>query len=228
MTWRFVMNKKILLVALFAFCVSSFAFAQGDAKPGTIDFNDFKPSTIVTPIWSEILVLPFPTGFVGAAARTHDDFYINEMVLKGEAVDQWTQMITQTGRRGLSSRPDVTPEGYLSAIAGGFKRHCPDTFIAKAIGATTISGHDGFVAWASCGSVTTDGYAHSESTLFLCIKGAEDYYTVQWSERGAASSQPIAYDDAKWGERLKKLKAVTTLPRVPAKPSPNPSSADQK
>jgi hypothetical protein len=222
------MNNKVLLGVLFAFCVSSFAFAQGDAKSGTVDFNDFKPSTIVTPIWSEILVLPFPTGFVGASARTHDDFYINEMVLKGETVDQWSQMITRTGRRGLSSRTDVTPEGYLSAIAGGFKRHCPDTFIAKAIGATTISGHDGFVAWASCGTVTTDGYAHSESTLFLCIKGTEDYYTVQWSERGAASSEPIAYGDAKWGERLKKLTAVTMLPRVPTQPSPNPSSADPK
>src|SRR6202453_3753261 len=228
MTSRLVMNNKVLLGALFAFCVSSFAFAQGDAKPGPVDFNDVKPSTIVTPIWSEILVLPLPTGFVGTSARAHNDFYTNEMVLKGENVDRWTQMITQTGRQGLSSRPDVTPEGYLSAIAGGFKRHCPDTFIAKAIGAITISGHDGFVAWASCGSVTTDGYAHSESTLFICITGAEDYYTVQWSERGVPSSQPIAYDDAKWGERLKKLKAVTTLPRVPALPSPNPSSAVQK
>lgn len=222
------MNKGVPLVALFAFCASSFAVAQGDAKPGTVDFNGYKPTKIVTPIWSEILVLPFPTGFVGASATTHNDFYINEMVLKGETVDQWTQMITQTGRQGLSSRPNVSPEGYLSAIAGGFKRHCPDTFTAKAIGATTISGHDGFVAWASCGSVTTEGYAHSESTLFLCIKGTEDYYTVQWSERGMASSQPIVYDDTKWGERLKKLNAVTTLSRVPAQPSPNPSGIDPK
>ena len=165
------MNKKVLLVALVAFCASSFTFAQGDAKPGTVDLNPFKPSIILTPIWSEILVLPFPTGFVGASAGTHNDFYISQMVLKGETIDHWTQMITQTGRQGMSLRPNVTPEGYLSAIAGGFKGHCPDTFNAKAIGATTTSGHDGYAAWASCGSVTTDGYVHSESTLFICIKG---------------------------------------------------------
>jgi hypothetical protein len=224
---RLVMNKKVLLIALFALSVSSFASAQSDAKPGTVDFNDFKPTKIMTPIWSEILVIPFPAGFVGASARTHNDFYINEMILKGETIDHWTQMVTQTGRQGLSLRPNVTPEGYLSAIAGGIKGHCPDTFFAKAIGATKVSGHDGFVAWATCGSLTTDGYAHSESTLFLCIKGTEDYYTVQWSERGVASSQPLVYDDAKWGERLKELNSVTTLPRVPAQPSPNPAGADQ-
>jgi hypothetical protein len=226
MNWRPVINKRILLIALLALTVSFLASAQGDAKPGVADFNDLKPSTIITPIWSEVLVIPFPAGFVGASARTRNDFYINEMVLKGETVDHWTQMITQTGRQGLSLKPNVTPQGYLSAIAGGFKGHCPETFVAKAIGATKVSGHDGFIAWASCGSVTTDGYTHSESTLFLCIKGTEDYYTVQWSERGAASSQPLVYDDAKWGERLKKLNAVTTLPKVPAQPSPGPGSAE--
>jgi hypothetical protein len=204
-----------------AFLVCSFAAAQGDAKGGTVDFNDFKPTTIVTPVFSEILVLPFPVGFVGASARTHDDFYINEMVLKGETVDRWSQMITQTGRKGLSSNPKVSPEGYLSAIAGGFKRHCPDTFFAKGMGATTVSGHDGFIAWASCGTLESAESAHSESTLFVAIKGTEDYYTVQWAERGPASSQPIVYDDAKWGERLKKLSQVQVIPRTP-------SGGDQK
>lgn len=129
-------------------------------------------STTLTPaksllqIFSEILVIPFPQGFVGASARTHNDFYINEMVLKGETIDHWSQMITQTGREGLSSNPNVSPEGYLNAMAGGFKRHCPDTFSARGMGATTVSGHNGFVAWASCGTLNSDGYAHSESTLF--------------------------------------------------------------
>ena len=222
------MSKKVLVLACLACGICSFAAAQNDAHAGKGDFNDFNPSEIVTPIFSEILVIPFPQGFVGASARTHNDFYINEMVLKGETIDHWSQMITQTGREGLSSNPNVSPEGYLNAIAGGFKRHCPDTFSARGMGATTVSGHNGFVAWASCGTLNSDGYAHSESTLFICIKGTDDYYTVQWSERGVASSQPLVYDDAKWGERLKELNSVTTLPRVPAQPSPSPASADQK
>ena len=222
------MSKKVLVLACLACGICSFAAAQNDAHAGKGDFNDFNPSEIVTPIFSEILVIPFPQGFVGASARTHNDFYINEMVLKGETIDHWSQMITQTGRKGLSSNPNVSPEGYLNAIAGGFKRHCPDTFSARGMGATTVSGHNGFVAWASCGTLNSDGYAHSESTLFICIKGTEDYYTVQWSERGPASNQPLTYDDAKWSERLKKLSPEKTVPPAPAETTPHTGPVDQK
>jgi hypothetical protein len=219
------MNKKVLVLACLACCVCSFAAAQSDAHAGNADF---KPSEIITPIFSEILVIPFPPGFVGASARTHNDFYINEMVLKGETVDRWSQMVTQTGRKGLSSNPNVSPEGYISAITGGFKKHCPDTFVAKGIGATTVSGHSGYIAWASCGTMNSAGYPHSESTLFICIKGTEDYYTVQWSERGPVSSQPLVYDDAKWSERLKKLTPVKTVPRTPAEATPYADPVDKK
>jgi hypothetical protein len=99
------------LAAILVCGVCLFAAAQGDAHTGKADFSDLKPSEIITPIFSEILVIPFPQGFVGASARTHNDFYINEMVLKGEAIDHWSRLITQTGRKGLSSRPDVSPEG---------------------------------------------------------------------------------------------------------------------
>jgi len=220
------MNKTVLVLASLACGVCLVAAAQSDAHAGSGDFNDFKPSDMVTPIFSEILVVPFPQGFVAASARTHDDFYIMEMVLKGETIDHWSQMITQTGRKGLSSNPKVSPEGYLNAIAGGFKRHCPDTFFAKGLGAITVSGHDGFAAWASCGTINSDGSAHSESTLFICIKGTEDYYTVQWAERGPASSQPLVYDDAKWSERFKKLSSVKTVPRPPAEASPHTGPAN--
>jgi hypothetical protein len=220
--------KSVLAFAFLACGVGSFAAAQSNAPAATVDFNAYKPTEIVTPIFSEVLVIPFPQGFVGASARTHNDFYINEMVLKGETVDHWSQMITQTGRKGLSSNPNVSPMGYLNAIAGGFKRMCPDTYSARGLGATTVSGHDGFIAWASCGTLNSDGYAHSESTLFICIKGTEDYYTVQWSERGPASSAPLVYDEATWGERLKKLSSVKTVGRAPAETAPHAGPVDQK
>ena len=216
------MSENALSLACVAFFACSVAAAQGDAKG-----NEVKPSVIVTGIFSEILVIPYQEGFVGVFARTHNDFYINEMVLKGETVDRWSQMITQTGRKGLSSSPNVSPMGYLNAIAGGIKSHCPDTYAAKAIGATTVSGHDGFIAWTSCGKLAADGSEHSESTLFICIKGTEDYYTVQWAERGPASSQPLVYEDAKWGERLKRLSSVQIVPRAPGEATPHPA-VDQK
>jgi hypothetical protein len=225
---RIPMNKKILVLASLVCAVCSSAPAQSDAHAGKADLNDLKPSEIITPIFSEILVIPFPQGFVPAFEHTRNDFYINEMVLKGETADHWTQMLTQTGAKGLSANPKASPEGYISSIAGGFKRTCPDTFSAKGIGTTTVSGHTGFVAYASCGTVNSSGYAHSESTLFICIKGTDDYYTVQWAERGPASSQPLAYDDAKWTERLKQLSPLKVFPRLPAPTTPQPSPADRQ
>jgi hypothetical protein len=222
------MRKKVFVLAFLVCGVCSFAAAQSDAHAGTVDFNDLKPTEIMTPIFSEILVIPIPQGFVVASERTHNDFYINEMVLKGETIDHWSQMITQTGRKGLSSRPNVSPEGYINAIAGEFKRRCPDTYSSKRIGDITVSSHDRFIAWASCGTMNYGGYAHSESTLFICIKGTEDYCTVQWSERGPASSQTLVYDDAKWSERLKKLSPVKTVSRAPAATTPPAGPVDQK
>jgi hypothetical protein len=222
------MSKRVLLLAWLASCVCSFAAAQGEAKSGTIDFNSLKPSRIVTPIFSEIVVRPYPEGFVEAYEHTHGDNYINEMVLKGETVDQWSQMVTTTGRQGLSSTANLTPEIFLARIASGFKHACPETFSAKGIGSTTISGHNAFVAWASCGTVGADGSVHSESSLFIAIKGTEDYYTIQWAERGPASSQPLVYDDAKWEDRLKKLNSVKTCSRVPGEAAPFPSCVDKK
>jgi hypothetical protein len=222
------MGKKLLLLACLASCACPVAAAQADAKNNTTDWNKYKPTSIVTPIFSEVVVRPYPDGFVEAYANTHGANYINEMVLKGETFNQWSQMITTTGKEGLSSDANLTPRLFLDRIAGGFKRMCPDTFSARGIGTATISGHDAFFAWASCGTLKSAESAHSESTLFIAIKGTQDYYTLQWAERGPASSQPILYDEAKWGERLKKLSSVKTYPRVPVEPTPNPGSSDQK
>jgi hypothetical protein len=222
------MSKRALLLTCLASCFCACAAAQGDAHGGKADSNEAKPTTMVTPIFSETLEFPVPEGFVSISARTSESFFIQEMVLKGETADHWSQMITQSGRKGMSSKADMNPEGYLNSIAGGFRRRCPDTYSGKAIGPTTISGHQALIGWVSCGTVPSDTNPRSESTLLITIKGTEDYYTIQWSERGAASSQPITYDDAKWGGRLKKLSPIKTSPVVPKGGSTSPKPPDKK
>ena len=222
------MSEKGLLLACVASCVCSFAAAQGDAKAGTIDFSKLKPSEIVIPIFSEIVVVPYLDGFVGAYEHTNGAFFIHEEVLRGETVDQWTQMRTTTGKQGLSSDANLTPKLFTEHIAANFKRACPDTFSINEIGSTTVSGDDAFVTWASCGTVGSTGSAHSESTLIVGVKGTVDYLSIQWAERGPASSQPIVYDGTKWGERLKKLSSVKICPRVPGEAAPYPSCVDKK
>jgi hypothetical protein len=64
------MSKKVLVLAFLACGVCPFVAAQSDAHPRNGDFNDLKPSEIMTAIFSEFLVIPFPQGFVVASERT--------------------------------------------------------------------------------------------------------------------------------------------------------------
>ena len=247
--WRFVMRRVILLYFSLATCICFLAVAQDNTKPGADESgkpgsgdskqprsqNDHgsavQPSRQtfrMTGIFNDILSYPQPDGFQEAYQNTNGGHYIFEMVLKGETVDQWTQMVSVTGLQGNADNQNATARSRLDQNANVFRNACPDTFAAKPLGATTISGHEAFVAWVSCGSATRGGTAHSESNLIVSIKGTADYYTVQWAECGQASSQPLAFEWAKWGDRLEKLTPMKVCPRVPGEPVPYPSCLKQK
>jgi hypothetical protein len=182
----------------------------------------------ITQIYSQRLMLSFPDGFKMVFEKTNGGSYIQESVLEDETVDQWSQMVTLTGAKGLAGNPNTSPQRFLEGIASGFKRACPDTFSAKPLGPTKISERDAFVALASCGTLESGAKKHSESALLVAIKGSDDYYTIQWAERQAASSQPINLDDAKWQDRLKKLNPIKLCPVVPGEARPYPSCIDKK
>jgi hypothetical protein len=137
-------------------------------------------------------------------------------------------MITVTGAKGLAANPRVTAQSFVEQIAGGFKNACPDTFSAKGLGALKITGRDAFMALASCGTVSSDGSAHSESALLIGIKGTADYYTIQWAERGAASARPMTLDEAMWKDRFNKLSPIKLCPIKPGEAPPYPSCVNRK
>jgi hypothetical protein len=64
--------------------------------------------------------------------------------------------------------------------------------------------------------------------VMVSVKGSNDYYTVQWAQRGPASAQPIDLSDAKWTDRLKTLNPIQICARVPGEAPPYPSCVDQK
>lgn len=183
----------------------------------------------VTPIFGQLLVLPMPQGFVDANEQASSSSYIRESVLKGENVDDWSQMITVTGEKGLASNPEATPEGLANALGSGFYRTCPDSYKGQAIESAKVDGNDGFVAFLSCGVAgARDGESYSESAIILVIKGSQDYYTVQWAERGVASSAPMTFDKAKWLGRLNRLAPIMLCERKAGEQAPFPDCADRK
>ncbi len=132
-------------------------------------------------------------------------------------------MITVTGAKGLASNPEQSPERFASGLAVGFRDACPDSFAAKGLGEPKLGGHEAFVAVISCGKVDDAAGARSESALVIVIKGRQDYYTLQWAERGRPSRQALSLDDPKWSARLKQLAPLALCPIVPGEAAPYPS-----
>jgi hypothetical protein len=223
------MRKHVAPSIVLALCIASSAMAQDKTKDDIDALREQGYSVrMISPIFSQLVMLSFPKGFETVFENTNGNRYTREAVLKGETVDQWTQMITVTGAKGLAASADLSAQSVVEQIASGFKGACPDTFSANAVGAMKISGRDAFAAWASCGTVQSDEPKHSESALLIAIKGSADYYTVQWAERDPASSQPIAFNDEKWKDRLDKLKPIKLCRLMPREAPLYPSCVNQK
>jgi hypothetical protein len=223
------MRKAVVLVMSLACSWSLSALAEGASDRATVQPG--RPAhtvQIVLPIFSELLMLSYPAGFKLAYEKSEGSRYINELILAGETLKTWSQMVTITGTKALAAAPNVTPQALLGQIAGGFKSSCPNTFSAMALGQMKISGHDAFVALAGCGALQSAGQMRSETALLIAIKGLNDYYTVQWAERGPALDRPVYLGDRKWQERLRILGPLKVCPRVPGEAAPFPSCVSQK
>jgi hypothetical protein len=212
---------SIVIAALSVVILPAYpAHAQTPAAPKTAMPPSF---TVISPIYGQLVRFSMPSTFVLAFENTNGGSYIREAVLKGETVKAWTQMITVTGAKGVAGNPQATPEKFAVSMAAGFKKACPDTFAVKPFGAAKFGDQDGFVAVVGCGRIETSADKHGETALIIAVKGSADYYTIQWAERAPSSAEKPAIDDAKWQERLSKLKPIRFCPIVPGEAAPYPS-----
>jgi hypothetical protein len=227
---RSISNAEIQQVLSNAFPCSAktVALVNQDAKadPGNLGEQVMKVKTI-TPIYSQLLLMPAIFGFKVGFEETNGASYIKESVPEGETVNRWTQMITVTGYKEFASKPELTPKIYLENKADAFRRVCPNSFAAKGIWDGKLSGFETLVAVVSCGSYSSAAGKTSETALIAVIKGQADFYTVQWAERGEPSEAPMAIDTPKWEGRFKALNPIKLCPRVPGEMPPYPSCVAQ-
>jgi hypothetical protein len=185
----------------------------------------------ITPIFSQLLSTSFPKDFQPAPVyevTLPGQRYMRESVLKGETVKEWTQMITVTGTKDLASSPNLTPQKFVESMAAGYRKACADSFSAVGVPVGKIDDFETFSAIVSCGSSPLTAGRTSESAIILAIKGEHDYYTIQWAERAAPSSAPIAIDSAKWTARFNSLVPIKLCPIVPGESAPYQSCIDRK
>jgi hypothetical protein len=209
-------------LSIVLFLLSSLAASAGHAEP--VKQNGFRT---ISPIFSQLVMFSLPAEFTTVNEQSNDHQYIREAVLKGETVDQWSQMITVTGAKGLATEPQISAQYFAAQIAGGFQKACPNTFSVKPMGEVKISEHDAFVAVASCGKVDTSADKHSETALIVAIKGVADVYTIQWAVRTPSSAENLTIDEAVWKQRLEKLTPIHVCPIIPGEKPPYPSCVNK-
>lgn len=178
----------------------------------------------ITPIYSQLVVVDLPKGFAPAFEDAKDDFYIREAVPKGQTVDDWRQMVTVTGAKGLASKVGLSPRAYLDQMATSFQNVCTASFASAPLSEGRLGEFDMAIAVLSCGTASGEAAAkYSETTLFMFIKGQADLYSIQWAERSSASPKPLRIDVDLWRARLKQLGPITLCPIVPGEKPPFPS-----
>lgn len=225
-----MLRKYLVLSWVAGLAISFVAMAQA-AENHVLDKapkGDVSIRTI-TPIFGQLLAMDFPAGFDVANEQVSGTSYLREAVPKGETVDDWSQMITVTGMRGVAQNPKLDPIRIAAEIGAGYQGGCPTSFTGVGVASAPVDGHDAFVAFLGCGTVGGHkGEPYSESTIILVVKGRQDYYTVQWAVRGAASATPQAFDRATWLRRLNQLAPIVLCDRVAGEAEPYPSCVGRK
>jgi hypothetical protein len=182
---------------------------------------DAGPSIIaVTPIFGQVMAITYPSQFKMVNQETKGPYYLQESVKSGETVDQWSEMITLTGRQGAASLPQASAKSFVLNIFKDFQTACPATFSILELSPRNLDGRETFAAIGSCGAVSTaeeasKHAAHSETALIVGIKGNADIYTIQWAQRGQPSTRPLVLEPGVWADRFKQLEPIHVCERGP-------------
>ncbi|HXZ59346.1 MAG TPA: hypothetical protein VEG26_04135 [Steroidobacteraceae bacterium] len=209
-------HARALTIASYLLVLAAGAPAPGadaPSRPGATQ-------RVITPVFHRLVAFSLPAPFKLQFERTTGNIYVREHVPEGETVDEWSRMITLQGVQGMAYNPEATPQGYLKALARGFQRHCPDTFVALDLGSQPIAREPSFATVVSCGRVSSGGKAHSETSVMLAINGSDDFYALEWTERGPDAGHPLTLDGRYWTARLAQLGPVQLCPIVPGEGPP--------
>ena len=119
-------HSRALSVASFLALVAGAAAAAAADAP----VKQGAAQRVIAPVFHRLVAFTLPPPFKLAFERTSGNIYVREQVPDGETVDEWSRMITLSGVQGMAYSPAATPQAYLQALARGFQRHCPDSYVA--------------------------------------------------------------------------------------------------
>jgi hypothetical protein len=183
---------------------------------------------VVTPVFSQLVMFSLPPEFRSQKPtyeKNSGSFYIRQQLPEGETLGKWSRMITLTGTRGLAANPSATPQAMLARMSADVQRNCPDSFSTAAPGPQKVDGYDAYEVIVSCARMQSGKESYSESAIMLTVKGSNDYYTLQWTERGRDSAETRPIDVAYLTKQLARLNPIRLCPIVPGEAAPYSSCA---
>lgn len=198
------------------------------AEPPKFEPGLGSAATNISPVFHQLVAFTLPAHFHAVYERANGAFYIREHLPEGESLEKWTRMITLTAARDLAGNPNASPRLMVERMSAGFRRHCPESFSSVPLGPQTIDGFDGFEAIARCGHQQAGASVYSETAIMLAVKGASDYYTLQWAERDADTRGSVAIDNAYWTQQLDRLRPIRLCPITPGEAPPYASCVQKK
>jgi hypothetical protein len=181
----------------------------------------------VTPVFSQIIKFNYPKGFVPAFENTKNGLYTQEHVLKGETVEIWTQMFSLFGFKDFSKNPNIPLNGFGARYLAMTQQACPNSYFGGKLTDLKVGAYDAGVWFFSCGSVKNRNGVNSEATMSIVIKGENDFYNIQWAERGEPQETAMKFDEAKWIARFKAIMPIKFCQKVPGEIFPYPSCLDK-
>jgi hypothetical protein len=190
---------------------------------GTTSADSPAGSIQISPVFSQLVALLLPKGFVQSGEHTTDRFYLREFVLTGETLERWTQMISVSGSEGGASISSTTPIKNVQRLAAGYARSCPATANAIELGSFNVGTYHAYAGVLSCGTNLKLATPQSESALVISVVGTHDLYTIQWAVRAAPSPAKLPLQKNEWETRLRQLQPIKLCPVVPGESAPYPS-----
>lgn len=209
------MNKNIIWLCCF---LSFSAIAEENS------------STIVTPVFNNIVAFTMPADFKPAFETTNKDGYINESIPKDQTLEDWKQMISLTGAKDFKSKEGASPSKVLNYVANGFKESCPDSFSGVNLGIDQIDGRKAAAGVVSCGKLKKNNSSepYSETAMVLVLEGDKDYYTIQWAERSIPRAKLTQDDLVLWSKRSSLLSPIKLCKKVSGESAPYKSCFNKK
>jgi len=131
-----------------------------------------------------------------------------EFIPYDQTLDDWTDMITIQGMKGIGKAPGMTLEKYVSLVMLMTARNCRsvDDHVWSDLGPYRLLGkgwlYDARVFMSGCRSTSADAQpvapgGISEAALYIVVDGGDDYYQVFYSRRDRQGAVPIqSYDFA--------------------------------